>query len=326
MRNTTMKEVAACAEVSVATVSHVINGSRYVSEETRRRVEDAIKKLSYTPNVAARSFKSGKKNILGFVVPDIANQYFSAMVETFEDTISCYGYSLILTNTRESIEREFEHIRNLCSGMVGGLAIASTAERYSDLETYIADVPSVFVDRELPGLCRDTITLNNDALHHGICDLLKSGHTRIGYIAGLERLNTTRERVDVYKRALVEHNLEVDESLIAYANSMSKSAVSCVKKLLQHGCTSFIVSNNIMTSDTLSYLQKHAPCLPGTSTPFHILGYSTENWPNISSVSISSIVPPAKEIGRIAGEMLIKRIEEPNLPLQNIKLDCDYIP
>lgn len=326
MRNTTMKEVAAYAEVSVATVSHVINGSRYVSEDTRRRVEKAIKKLSYTPNVAARSFKSGKKNILGFVVPDIANQYFSAMVETFEDTISQYGYSLILTNTRESMKREFEHVRNLCSGMVGGLAIASTAKCYADLEPYVADIPSIFVDRDLAGLSHDTIALDNGALHQGISDLLKSGHRRIGYIAGLEHLNTTRERVDVYRQALLEHELEVDETLIAYANSMSKSAIACVKSLLQKGCTTFIVSNNIMTSDTLSYLQRHASCLPGTSTPFHILGYSTENWPNISSVSISSIVPPAKEIGCIAGKMLIERIENPERPIQCIKLNCEYIP
>ena len=102
----TISDVAKLAGVSTATVSHTINNTRYVSNETKEKVYRAIAELGYTPDASARSFRTGKKKIIGFIVPDIANKFFATMIESVEKYLSAHGYQLIIANTRENMERE----------------------------------------------------------------------------------------------------------------------------------------------------------------------------------------------------------------------------
>ena len=102
----TISDVARLAGVSTATVSHTINSTRYVSEETREKVYRAIAELGYTPDASARSFRTGKKRTIGFIVPDISNKFFSTMIESVENYLSAHGYHLIIANTKENAERE----------------------------------------------------------------------------------------------------------------------------------------------------------------------------------------------------------------------------
>ena len=101
-----ISDVARAAGVSTATVSHTLNGTRTVSEHSRELVMKAIRELGYTPNAFARSFRTGKKNIIGFVVPDISNQFFARLIETVESSISAEGFHLIIANTQENKERD----------------------------------------------------------------------------------------------------------------------------------------------------------------------------------------------------------------------------
>ena len=102
----TISDVARLAGVSTATVSHTINGTRYVSGETKDRVYRAIAELGYTPDASARSFRTGKKKTIGFIVPDISNKFFGTIIESAENYLSTKGYHLIIANTKENVERE----------------------------------------------------------------------------------------------------------------------------------------------------------------------------------------------------------------------------
>ena len=113
----TISDVARLAGVSTATVSHTINNTRYVSSETKEKVYSAIAELGYTPDASARSFRTGKKKIIGFIVPDIANKFFATMIEAVEDYLSAHGYQLIIANTREDMDREETNIRLLTAGL-----------------------------------------------------------------------------------------------------------------------------------------------------------------------------------------------------------------
>ena len=101
----TISDVAKLAGVSTATVSHTINNTRYVSNETKEKVYRAIEELGYTPDASARSFRTGKKKIIGFIVPDIANKFFATMIESVEKYLSANGYQLIIANTRENMDQ-----------------------------------------------------------------------------------------------------------------------------------------------------------------------------------------------------------------------------
>ena len=121
----TISDVAKLAGVSTATVSHTINNTRYVSNETKEKVYRAIEELGYTPDASARSFRTGKKKIIGFIVPDIANKFFATMIESVEKYLSANGYQLIIANTRENMDREETNIRLLTAGLVDGLLVAA---------------------------------------------------------------------------------------------------------------------------------------------------------------------------------------------------------
>jgi LacI family transcriptional regulator len=126
----TISDVAKLAGVSTATVSHTINNTRYVSGETKEKVYQAIQELGYTPDASARSFRTGKKKTIGFIVPDISNQFFATMIESVERYLAAQGYHLIVANTNEDIEREETNIRLLSAGLVDGLLIASTMDDF----------------------------------------------------------------------------------------------------------------------------------------------------------------------------------------------------
>ena len=116
-RNTAMKitisDVARLAGVSTATVSHTINSTRYVSSDTKEKVYQAIEELGYTPDASARSFRTGKKKTIGFIVPDISNRFFGTMIESAENYLSTQGYHLIIANTKENMDREETNLRLL---------------------------------------------------------------------------------------------------------------------------------------------------------------------------------------------------------------------
>jgi LacI family transcriptional regulator len=120
----TISDVARLAGVSTATVSHTINNTRYVSEETKENVYQAIAELGYTPDASARSFRTGKKRTIGFIVPDISNKFFGTIIEAVENYLSTRGYHLIIANTKEDATREETNIRLLSAGLVDGLLVA----------------------------------------------------------------------------------------------------------------------------------------------------------------------------------------------------------
>ena len=144
----TISDVARLAGVSTATVSHTINNTRYVSGETKEKVYQAIAELGYTPDASARSFRTGKKKTVGFIVPDISNKFFGTMIESVENYLSAHGYHLIIANTKEDADREETNIRLLTAGLVDGLLVASTMDDFHRFDELIpAGFPVVLVDR-----------------------------------------------------------------------------------------------------------------------------------------------------------------------------------
>ena len=118
----TISDVARLAGVSTATVSHTINSTRYVSGETKEKVYRAIAELGYTPDASARSFRTGKKKTIGFIVPDISNKFFATMIESVENYLSAHGYHLIIANTKENPERDGDQYPSAFRGTGGRAA------------------------------------------------------------------------------------------------------------------------------------------------------------------------------------------------------------
>ena len=187
----TISDVAKLAGVSTATVSHTINNTRYVSNETKEKVYRAIAELGYTPDASARSFRTGKKKIIGFIVPDIANKFFATMIESVEKYLSAHGYQLIIANTRENMEREETNIRLLTAGLVDGLLVASTMDDFRRFDALIpAGFPVVLVDRVFEEKKYSSICVSNfQPIYRSVCRLAGKGEQRLrlsGQAAGAQ--------------------------------------------------------------------------------------------------------------------------------------------
>lgn len=324
MSKVSIRDVARHAGVSIATVSHVINNTRFVKEETRSLVEKSIEELHYSPDATARSFKTGKRNLIAFIVPDISNAFFATLIEEVETVISKEGFKLLVINTKETQKREIDNLRLLSSGIVDGFILASTMEDYTEITGLVPkNIPVILVDRNLPGAPYDSVTVANyQAMYNGVEYLIRRGHKKIGFITGIPRISTTAERLDAYRDAMEKHHLYSD-SLVCVGTSMSTLVSENLDTLLARGCTALVISNNIMAIEAMMLLNKRG------IRPHHdidLIGYKDSEQAQYGLQHMSLIRQPVVELGRAAGTQLLDRLKHPDMPVQKILLQAEFLP
>ena len=323
----TISDVARLAGVSTATVSHTINNTRYVSSETKEKVYKAIAELGYTPDASARSFRTGKKRTIGFIVPDIANKFFATMIESVENYLSAHGYQLIIANTKEDMDREETNIRLLTAGLVDGLLIASTMNDFQRFDELIpAGFPVVLVDRTFETKKYSSVCVSNfQPIYRSVCRLAGKGDRRIGIIGGLPRLSTTVERISAYQQAMADCGLPEDPDLIRYGDSMEKSAAGCLEELLERKCDAIIVCQGLMASETIIYLHQKGIQLAKDIDLVSFVDYDAAVYA-LYADQMDTIIQPVEELGEAAGEEILKRVESPEAPIFEKVLTSAYKP
>ena len=323
----TISDVARLAGVSTATVSHTINNTRYVSGETKEKVYKAIAELGYTPDASARSFRTGKKKTVGFIVPDISNKFFGTMIESVENHLSAHGYHLIISNTKEDADREETNIRLLTAGLVDGLLIASTMEDFSRFDSLIpAGFPVVLVDRTFDIKKYFSITVSNfQPIYRSVCRLAAKGARRVGIVGGLPRLSSTKERISAYQQAVADSGLEQDPDLIRYGDSMENSVQSCLDELLAKQCDAIVVCQGLMASETVIYLHQKGIQLAKDIDLVSFVDYDS-NLNDLYANQMDCIVQPVEQLGELAGQEILARIENPDAPVVERTLTSAYRP
>ena len=316
----TISDVARLAGVSTATVSHTINSTRYVSGETKERVYQAIRQLGYTPDASARSFRTGKKKTIGFIVPDISNKFFGTIIESAENYLSAQGYHLIIANTKENMEREETNLRLLTAGLVDGLLIASTMDSFAQLERLLpAGFPVVLVDRTFGSQKYSSVSVSNfQPIYRSVCRLAGRGKRRIGIVGGLPRLSTTKERIAAYQAAMADCGLPQEEALIVYGDSMENSAPPCLDQLLERGCDAILVCQGLMASVTIAYLRGKDIQPRRDLELVSFVDYDTRAY--------EFYYQPVEDMGRTAGEQILLRLEKPDAPVVERVLTSEYRP
>jgi len=321
----TISDVARLAGVSTATVSHTINHTRYVSAETAEKVYQAIRELGYTPDASARSFRTGKKKTVGFIVPDISNKFFATMIESVENLLSAQGYHLIIANTKEDAEREETNLRLLTAGLADGLLVASTMDDFARFDALIpAGFPVVLVDRTFETKKYPSVCVSNfQPIYRSVCRLAGKGDRRIGLIAGLPRLSSTKERVAAYQAAAADCGL--DGSLIQYGDSMANSAGACLDALLERNCDAIVVCQGLMAWETILYLRERN-LRPGEDLDLVTFVDYDLNFYQLYAGEMDCIVQPVEELGAAAAEQLLLRIQDPGASVADRVLTSAYQP
>lgn len=323
----TISDVARLAGVSTATVSHTINNTRYVSAETKERVYQAIRELGYTPDVSARSFRTGRRQTVGFIVPDISNKFFGTMIESVENYLSEHGYHLIIANTKEDPDREEANIRLLTTGLADGLLVASTMDEFQRFDALVpVGFPLVLVDRTFEVKKYSSVCVSNfQPIYRSVCRLAGRGAKRIGIVGGLPRLSSTKERVAAYREAISDCGLPQDETLIRYGDSMEDSVQACLDGLLEARCDAVLVCQGLMAAATIIYLNQKGLRMSEDLELVSFVDYDS-NLYELYSDQMDCIVQPVEELGRAAGEQILSRIENPDAPVFEKVLTSTYRP
>lgn len=311
MGKPSIRDVANVSGVSTATVSHVINGDKAVSKNTRDKVVQAIDLLGYKPNLVARSFKTGKRNLIAFIVPDIANPFFSTLIEEIESILSKENYNLIVANTKETKDRELASIKTLGSGFVDGFIIASTLEDYKEIDAVLQkDVPTIFIDRKLPNCPFETLCIDSfEATFESINYLINKGHTKIGYITGLNRISTTQERLRAYKEAMTKAGLDCKQ-FVRIGNSMSHCVISHLTSLIDSGCSAIVIANNLMATEALTKLLDDGML---AKNQIELVGFKDSDQPQYGLQHMSIINQPTSQLGKLAGLRILEMLNSENV-------------
>jgi LacI family transcriptional regulator len=231
----TMKDVARLAGVSIATVSATVNGTAFVSPELRARVTEAIHQLGYAPDGVARSLKKGRTQLIGLIVADITNAFFTALTHVIEAALQDAGYSVLLCDTDEDFEKERHYLRILQTHRVDGVILAPTGagDAYQSLKALSERLPLVQVDRALPDLGLDAATVDSYAgAHEATSHLLDLGHRKVATIAGPHHLGPARDRLNGFRAALAARGIAVRPDFIRSGSFREEEAMAAALDLL----------------------------------------------------------------------------------------------
>jgi LacI family transcriptional regulator len=321
----TMKDVSSAAGVSVATVSHVLNNTKYVTENMRKKVLDAVEILNYKPNISARNFKMGKRQTIGFVVPDISNIFFSTLINEVEVVVAKQDYLLFVVNTQENPEVEKRQLQRLTSGLVDGLIVASAFDNYNTIKHIIPNqFPVVFLDRKLRHCRCDTIVISNyNAVYKGVANLIQRGHHKIGCITGFQHLSTLDERIHAYRNCLRDHHIEPDKSRILEVDVTKKIDIADLAQFFARDITAAIFLNNTITVDAFVYLTNNNIVL---NRDLDAVGYSDNGWHHYAVRYMDIITQPLADMGNIAGARILDRIANPDMQANEFVLEAGYVP
>ncbi len=322
----TIKQVAEFAGVSTATVSRVISGSGTVTKKLLKRVQNAIEQLDYHPNQAARRLRRRNTKLVGVVISDIQNPYFSTLVEGIESVLLENGYLLLLGNSSENPEREHQHLNTFLSEHVSGVIFTSTGDDISHYKKFrTAGIPLVAADRKLTNLDVDFIQLANDeAAFKAVNHFLVEGHRRIGLIAGPSNLSTGSERCAGYQRAILSAGLPVDQKLIQIGNFRQDGGYQSMGALLDlpDPPSAVLVSNNLMTLGALQMIHERDLNIPDQIS---LIGFDDMAWAPSLRPPLTVIAQPVYEMGITAARLLLARIKEPEGPFQRVTFEAKLI-
>ncbi|MFJ9149167.1 LacI family DNA-binding transcriptional regulator [Streptomyces sp. NPDC102270] len=328
----TMADVARNAGVSVATVSHVLNGTRPVLPHTRQAVLDAVDELGYTPNTLARSLVTSRTRSIGLAVSAISNPYFTEILQGVEAGALEHGYSLLIADPHDDPVHERKVAQLLHERRVDGMIVAPSADP-RELVSYLGrhQVPTVFLDRVIddvggsgPQRFDQVCAENTEPMAGLVTHLAGLGHRRIGLVAGLPGLSTTAERIAGYRQGLTAAHLPHDDHLVVHGDSEAAGAERATAALLAlaEPPTALVTANNAMTIGTLRALREHGVSVPDDLA---LCCFDDFAWADLFSPRLTAIAQPSREIGAQAVRVLLERLDRPDRPARTVRLDCTFV-
>lgn len=326
LRRANITDVAYRAGVSKTTVSHVINQTRFVEDQTRQRVLKAIADLGYRPNFLARSLTTQRTGIIGMVISDSSNYFFGETMHGVEEVLLPHNYALMVCNTNETLDREAHYIDLLLSQRVDGIIAAATSQRWVELTRAVAQhTPVVFVDRAFGDMEGPFVGVDNiHGAYLGVRHLIECGHAKIGILAGFDRLSTMRDRLEGFHQALREAGLHTRGDWIVGSALSIEGGREAMRQILSVADrpTAVFINNNLLALGALLEMREMGVRCPEDMA---VAGFDDHPWAAVADPPLTVVRQPAHELGRTAASILLSLIRREPAPETQVTLKCDLV-
>lgn len=308
----TMKDIAREAGVSIATVSHVVNGTKRISDEKYQLIMQTIEKYNYIPDSRAKNLRLQQTKTAGLVVSSFPDAYVTGFVNGVGKRARELGYHLLFVNTSENLEYEQETVQLLSSRMVDGIILSPTSSNIDYLRDYIEQIPIVLVNRydprltDLPRVTADDFQAGYDATRH----LIQHGHQHIGLIYAIPDVTTTVQRIEGYKTALQEAGLPFEEQYMKIGHATVDGGMSATKTLLarKKQITALFVLSDLMTIGAVKGIKSSSRKCP---EDIALVGFGDFEASSIIDPPVSNVSLPPEVIGTTAFDALLNKMNNP---------------
>jgi len=327
-KKVSLQDVARVADVSPATVSRVINGTVKVKPQKKQRVLDVIARLGYSPSRVARRLRSkhATSQLVGLIVPDLQNPFFSGIARAVEDIAYEHSYAVMVCNSDENEEKEKFYLDILASEQVSGLIIAPTPYNHKHIRKLIdEEFPVVVVDRKIDNLNADIVVCNSkQGAFNAVQKLIDKGHSQIAIINSLQNLYTTKERLAGYEEAHYKNKIPLNNNFIRWGDSKQESGIRETRELLAMDTppTAIFSANNLMTLGIYEEIYRQNKKIPDDVA---VIGFDDMPWSSAMFPALTAVSQPYYEIGEKAIELILERAEKPGKKTRNYILNTKLI-
>lgn len=323
----TLKDVAAVAGVSIATVSKVLNGKDFdIGKKTIEKVKRIAKEMDYRPNSMARSMKTKVSRTIGLIIPDVRNPFFTDLARGAEDSAHERGYSLLFCNSDNDLDKEMGYIETLVQKQVDGIALAPSINRDQKREeAFKIPLPIVTLDRDVyfPEVKGHIHTENETGAYTAVNYLISLGHERILFLSGQLDIGVSIERLAGYRRALKDNGIDFDETLLKEGEYSFEFGYDYTKEnSLDPSITAVFCGNDLIALGVIKGLKEKGIQVPEEVS---VVGFDDIFLSNINSPGLTTIRQPSYKLGFVTVQRLIdilEGVEHPefqlNIPLQLI--------
>jgi LacI family transcriptional regulator len=309
----TIKDVARRAEVSLSTVSAVLNGSAPASQATRLRVLAAVAELGYEPNSQARNLKRQRSHAIGLIVPDILNPFFALVAEGIGDEARRRDYLLVLCSTDFDGDRESSYARLLRARRLDGIVhLSSTGLPPAALLELASAAQVVTVDERVHGFPAPFVGSDNRRGARAIAELaLARGHRSFAILAGPTGLWTAEQRLAGYREALAAGGVDPDAVPTVHGDYRLESGRKAAAELLAHEPAVILAANDLMAIGCLQHALSRGLRVPDDVS---VVGYDDVPLATVVTPRLTTVRQPAREMGRVAARLLLDGIAGRDVP------------
>ncbi|MBM7572841.1 catabolite control protein A [Aquibacillus albus] len=319
--NVTIYDVAREANVSMATVSRVVNGNPNVKPATRKKVLHTIERLGYRPNAVARGLASKKTTTVGVIIPDISSIFFSELARGIDDIATMYKYNIILSNSDQNKDKELQLINTMLEKQVDGIVFMGgniSDEHVHQLKSSpvpVALAATIDPSQEIPSVNIDY----QEAAYEATKLLIENGTTNPAFVSAQEETEINNQKYEGYARALKEANQEVNPDLIVKGDYTYDSGIEAAHQYLEmdNKPTAIFVASDEMALGVIHGIQDKGLRVP---EDIEVFGFDNTRLATMVRPTLSTIVQPMYDIGAVAMRLLTKYMNKEEVTDQNVIL------